>query len=433
MASEIKVTNYDVLADLMPGGQFSLNDYSKHIGNSRFSVLVDMYREAFAASADGGNREECQTIVDRIVGVTCHKDVTIAIAKGRFLAQKLGEEEWIVLDDENSNELVHQQLSIPLVVEEEDAEADGVPSACFRNMGLSDKKRGRRQSLLRRSASESTMLEDKKKTYRLLQALEINDDDEKAEIQERSAPTQHFSEPVIFSNRVVTIPEGMDVVLASSGRKLTTKGNVVGNNRLEVMLSLQKGRYQQLGPAEQEKVAKDLVKAVCQFWGGRVLIEQGHAYAKLNDEQAVAFMKNLLSPESHAKPVSVPSAVPSAIPSAVPSAVPSASASKPLLSAPPVPEFLRQASREILLSSESSAKPVSVPSAVPPASASKPLLSAPPVPEFLRQASAEILRSNGIAANAQSEAVKSLQERQAKRAIAKNLGRGIIPESFPQP
>lgn len=96
-------------------------------------------------------------------------------------------------------------------------------------------------------------------------------------------------------------------------------------------------------------------------------MDQGFAYAKLGDDQAVLAMKNLLDPDD-AQTIMVSTAPPS-----------------------------------------------------------KPLLSAPPVPDFLRNASLEILSSNGVNTgdphSMQSQAVKSLQERKAKRAMTKNLGR----------
>ena len=154
------------------------------------------------------------------------------------------------------------------------------------------------------------------------------------------------------------------------------------SNRVVVMaralLGLQRGRYNTLSPTEQTKVATDLVKAVCQYWGGRILVDQGVHYQKLSHDQAVAAMKNLLSPQSAKAVKNVPASVPS-----------------------------------------------------------KPLLSAPPVPEFLRNASADLLSNgSGQPQNMQSAAVKSLQQRKAKRQIAKNLGRGItvpegiVPDSF---
>jgi hypothetical protein len=36
-----------------------------------------------------------------------------------------------------------------------------------------------------------------------------------------------------------------------------------------MMLPFAKGRFPELSPSEQDKVAGDLVKAVCQYWGGR--------------------------------------------------------------------------------------------------------------------------------------------------------------------
>ena len=159
----------------------------------------------------------------------------------------------------------------------------------------------------------------------------------------------------------------MDVVLSTSGRKLTTKENVVGNNRLTVMIDLQKEKYKELSPEGKEKVAEDLVKAVCQYWGGKILIDQGCGYAKLGDAQASLAMKNLLCPEE----------------------------AQTIILSTPAPK--------------------------------KPLLSAPPVPDFLRNASLEILSSNGIntghPGSMQSNAVRSLVDRKNKRTMTKNLGR----------
>jgi hypothetical protein len=292
----IQVTNYDVLADEFPGGRcYDLDDYKKHIGNSRFSVLIDMYHEAFNLSNSRGKGDECQKIVDRIVDVTCHKDVSIVVNKGRFLVKPTGDGDWQALDEENSRELVRQCLSTQIgVTEEEPLEADSTPEVALSNMAInSDKKRGRRTSLLRRSASESTMLEDKKKTYRALAGL-ANEPrvmpafDPPSFRRMHSAATSTVSNlphpglldrqqsvPIVTSNGKISTHTGMDVVLADCGQRLSSKENIIGNNRLQVMLRLQNGRYKDLTPAEQAKVARDLVRAVCQYWGGRILVEQG--------------------------------------------------------------------------------------------------------------------------------------------------------------
>jgi hypothetical protein len=236
------------------------------------------------------------------------------------------------------------------------------------------------------------MMEDKKKTYRALAGLaneprvmpafdppsfrRINSaaTNTVSTLPHPGAMARQQSVPTISSNGKISTHTGMDVVLANGGKRLSSRENIVGNNRLEVMLRLQKGRYKDLIPAEQAKVARDLVRAVCQYWGGRILVEQELSYATLDSDQSVAAMKALLCPES------ADAAVPVAV----------SSSSKPLLS------------------------------------------SAPPVPDFLKNASMEMLGNNGGAENMQSAAVKSLQQRKAKRAIAKNLGSGrSVPDSFP--
>lgn len=403
----LQVTDYDVLADRMVGQRYVLEDYRKHIGNTRFSVLVDMYREAYDMVHIRGNDSECEKIVDRIVGVACHRDVSITVNKGRFLVKQGGEGEWILLNDEESKELVKQALKAPTPILEEPVEGEVFASTAFSAMtlgsdieqaplpptngsGFNDKKRGRRRSLLRRSASESTMLDDKKKlhirglgldTMASVAVLDEEDFDlsdsgglSPVPISKQRAPIpaglmRQASAPVITrSSEQIKNWKGMDVVLSASGRMLTSKETVVGNNRLQVMLTLQKPKYMNADPEEQERIAADLVKAVCQHWGGKILIDQGFTYARLGDDQATTAMKNLLNPDE-AQTIIVSTAPPS-----------------------------------------------------------KPLLSAPPVPAFLREASMEILTSNGVNTgdpqSMQSQAVKSLQARKAKRTMTKSLGRG---------
>jgi hypothetical protein len=187
---------------------------------------------------------------------------------------------------------------------------------------------------------------------------------------------------------MIASPKGMDVVLADDGRNLCSTEGIVGNNRLRVMLTLQGARYSTLSEEEQYKVARDLVRAVCQYWGGHLLVEQGLSYRKLDDEESIESIKALLAAEAEGK-VSVIGSGSIVVPQ----------------------------------------QPVALGSSSP-----KPLLSAPQPPDFLRNASMELLSVGGMGRppNMQSQAVKSLQQRKAKRVIAKNLGQGgSIPEHFP--
>jgi hypothetical protein len=395
---------------LTPGRRYVLDDYRTHIGNTRFAVLVDMYREAYNTLLMRGNDIECEKIVERIVGVACHKDVAITLNKGRFLVREFGEGAWVCLDEDESREVARQALAAPetALEEQEDDAGEIITSTVFSAMNLSagvpsldtsdfnnDKKRGRRRSLLRRSASESTMMDDKKKLQirglglDTLISFAVDDDDEfndddlidfsayQASMMPRPlAPSfetskQHSAPAKVSAEKILTW-KGMDVVLSSSGCKLSTKENIVGNNRLAVMLSLQQDTYRNSLPEDKDAIAEGLVKAVCTYWGGRILLDQGFAYAELSDLQGAIAMKNLLDPDT-AQPIMF-------------STGPANGSEKPLLAeAFPLPKFLREASIEILTS------------------------SSPGHPQVM-----------------QNQAIKSLQERKAKRMVAKNLGRVFV-------
>ena len=422
----IQVTDYDILADEMPDQSFVVTrEYKKHIGNMRFLVLLELYQEAFEMCYMQQKDDDCKKIVQRIIDVTTHKDVSIQVTKGRYLVKKNGEGKWIELDDEKANKFVHQVLSNPeeedVELEEEIPEAEVVPSKAVGSMSINDdhKKRRRRSSLLRRSVSETGFLtDDKKKTYRGLQGIEDPDADEEDNASHMSAATtasepvvrrvhssaiptkmtsigpaslaRHQSVPIPSSNGgLIGSPKGMDVVLAENCKNLSTTQGIVGNNRLHVMLTLQGSKYNSLNHNEQEKAAKDLVRAVCQYWGGRMLVQQGISYRKLNDEEALVAMKALLSAQAEGE-----------------------------LASPPMPSFTPSS----VTSGGGSPGP-------------KPLLSAPQPPAFLKNASMELLSVGGTGNGPcmQSEAVKSLQQRKAKRQIAKNLGTGrSIPDNFPE-
>ena len=415
----LHVTNYDVLADKMPGRRYVLEDYRKHIGNARFAVLVDMYREAYATLFMRGNDSECDKIVARIVCVACHKDVAITTNKGRFLVREFGQGAWVCLDEDESKEVARQALTgsdTPLEGIDENGSGEFVTSTVFSAMHLSaevpslgtsnldnDKKRGRRRSLLRRSASESTMMDDKKKLHirglglDTLAGISFDDgsefiDDDLIDFSPFSAalmprplaPSYTISQQhntteaaPVRAEKIVNW-EGMDVVLSPSGRKLSSRENIVGNNRLNVMLSLQQETYRKALPEEKETIAKSLVKAVCTYWSGRILLDQGSTYSELSDLQAVIAMKNLLDPGT-AEPIIV-------------SAASSSGSHRTLLSdGRPLPEFLQESSIGILSN------------------------STPGSPKVM-----------------QNQAIKSLQERKAKRMVAKSLGRVLVRDDSDQ-
>lgn len=89
--------------------------------------------------------------------------------------------------------------------------------------------------------------------------------------------------------------QGMDVVLASDCKSFSNKPDIVGNNRLKVMLTLEERRFHTLSDCEQDLAAANLVMAVTEYWKGRVLADKGFAYSILNRDESIDAMKRLLS------------------------------------------------------------------------------------------------------------------------------------------
>lgn len=409
---------------------------------------MDMYREAFELSEGRGQDDECQKIVDLLVEVVCHKYVAMAVNRGRFLFKmtECGPDDWNEGNENQAKYLVREVLSNSPSMEEPldelfqiaDLISSGPSNGMLQSAVLGERKRGRRRSLLRRSASESTMLEDKKKNSRPEGDLLLDDGQRHVsrpifgQPQERdtrpiraatppplgSGIARHVSMPIPAQpipsldacqvsmpitgqmangngnagGSTVTTENAMDVILAENCRQLSPRSNIVGNNRLQVMLTLQKGRFPELYPSEQDKVAGDLVKAVCQYWGGRILAQDGYSYKELGHDQAVAAMKALLSPAD-----TVPN---------------------PIIAPIPTP------SSSLLINGNKT--PPQTRDLFKPAPSSSLLANAPQPPEFLKQTSMDILRSymEPDESNMQSAAIRSLQQRKAKRGLAKKLEEG---------
>lgn len=437
--ADIQVTNYDVLAFRGEDGTFCLSQYKNQIGNSRFEVLVDMYRESFELNEGRGQDEECQKIVDRLVEVACHKGVATAVnMSGRFLFKitENGPDDWNECNETQAKSLVREVLSNSPCMNEPVDVADlialglslGPSNGMMQESAmLEGNKRGRRRSLLRRSASESVLgldntKKDRNKTSRPECDLLLDDWQLDVSMSIFGQP-QPITRPVWAGSAseldkiteqmangngnaggsTISIANAMDVILVQNCRELSQRSNIVGNNRLQVMLTLQKSRYPELSPSEQDKVAGDLVKAVCQHWGGRILAEDGYSYNELGHDQAVAAVKALLSPDTVPRPAIA--------------LIPTQSSSLRNI-APMIP------TRSSPLLINGNKPPPKTPDLHKSAPASSLLANVPQPPEFLIQTSMDILRSHSEpdAPNMQSAAVKSLQQRNAKRFLAKTLG-----------
>lgn len=235
------------------------------------------------------------------------------------------------------------------------------------------KKRGRRRSLLRRSNSFESLF-DKKKVFknldegfptrtstrtskRLPSFIQSHDYSLPREYDPcGSSPNSPSAFPEFVSSvspnvqtSEILVPtfQGMDVVLQDDRKTLSRMPGVKGNSRLQILLNLEIGRFRMLSPAEQQKTATDLLMTITEKWRGRVLVENGSSYVCLCHKGATDAMRSLLLGGNNfgARKSQAPSMGRTSY----------MSTSKPpnslLAAAPPLPDFLRNASKEILSSS----------------------------------------------------------------------------------
>ena len=230
------------------------------------------------------------------------------------------------------------------------------------------KKRERRRSLLRRSNSFESLFDRKKvvrnsggfpslmkqpsfirrHNYTITEETSVNN------FAASFFPDSVLSSPTSAkpSETVVSTFQGMDVVLQSDCKTLDSNPSIMGNNRLRILLNLESERYNLLSTAEQQRTAADLLKTITEHWKGRLLTENGSSYRVLNFSDAKDALQSLLLAGNNTgtrrrregaslSPTPSSSNKPSASSSPKP-------ASSLLAAAPQLPDFLRDASKEIL-------------------------------------------------------------------------------------
>ena len=236
------------------------------------------------------------------------------------------------------------------------------------------KKRERTRSLLRRSNSFESVF-DKKKLFKIAQ------DDLPSSSRQPSFIRNFTSTPAVSassrnlksravkyatkyapkfvsngfnfkkSGSVVTSHQGLDIVLLEDCKTLNTETTIVGNNRLKILLKLERRRFSVLSPDEQQKTADDLVTTITECWKGRVLMQKGISYKVLSREEARDAMYDLLLGKNNSRRASQNEAFDWTANVQMNSTT-STSSTTSLLKAPPLPAFLQKASREILSSRE---------------------------------------------------------------------------------
>lgn len=202
-------------------------------------------------------------------------------------------------------------------------------------VGSSSKKRGRRRSLLRRSNSfESGLKFSTKKTLKNLTG---------------SHGEMFYNNSTI--GKLVPTHQGMDIVFEENCLSLSTKSNITGNNRLDIMLSLERESFFRLTSVEQKEAALEIVNTVT-LWNGRILVDKGYAYSILSYDEAADAMTNILLNGNNTCPSTSSSAKVTKNLSS--SSITSSFRNTLLSAAPALPAFLKNASNDILHSCQKS-------------------------------------------------------------------------------
>lgn len=267
----------------------------------------------------------------------------------------------------NSLDAVDEDLFEPLpITSSVDVQGldEDVNNFSFRNMDHelnNRKKRGRTRSLLRRSNSFESLF-DKKKAFKPLTAFMQPSKRQPSFIRRSNIPdfsissldidfdestkTINFEEE---SGTVVSSFEGLDIVLLKDCKTLMADKIILGNNRLRILLQLERGRFLVLSHKDRQKTASDLVCTITEDWKGRVLMRNNSSYTVLSHKEASDAMFSLLLHGDSTGTSSIRESPSVLMPHAENgSSVSSRQTSTSLLKAPPLPAFLQNASKEIL-------------------------------------------------------------------------------------
>jgi len=132
-----------------------------------------------------------------------------------------------------------------------------------------EKKRRRRSSLLRRSVSDQIVA--------VVQNLDVKKKMNRTTEERRPSLWRLFGK-----NKIVSQPEPLDVIfthpqstgVASSPDAVELAQNHTGNNRLQVMMEMERDKYSRSSIDDQAKMLKHWLEVVANFWKGRFLLEK---------------------------------------------------------------------------------------------------------------------------------------------------------------
>lgn len=280
----MNVGNYDVLLERLPGNQLGFySESTSHIGNNRFSVMLEMRRKQYEAA---DNKIE---ICDRIIAIVTSQ----CVPSGRFLVREGNT--WQVLEDvQQSRTFVAQALlgygtkeesCLPTIPAEHNMKSE--PAGDHE-----DHKRQRSSSVLRIS------LESAKRFFKRTRLGSFSNHSSSRQgslIFTKSKSSQHdhnTSERRVYA---VRNPGLLDVIIDQNTGRLAP-GAHVGNSRFRIFLDLHRGSYEVASRTEQSKIVETLVAIVKDKWKGRFLsVSRGKDFKVIEESRLRAVVQKILA------------------------------------------------------------------------------------------------------------------------------------------
>jgi len=271
---KIEIGNYDVLVQKVEDSKYKLyEDGHVHVGNNRFHVLLNMHRGDFDAQFD--KSQDTTTTVEKIIEII----TTHCKPNGRFLVLDNNDHSWKLLQQNDIIGFVRDTLTESRTNKDDNLKKPPPLPQSPKDDGY--KKRRRRSSLLRRSVSESVI------------PFRRNIEDRKKNVRTERRPS-FWNSIRHRKSLIIQNPEPLDV-LFENNYCLQEANNHVGNNRLQVLMDVQKDKYTQAAMEDQQSMIQDLIKTVTHFWGGRFLVQKENGYEVMNDDRAEMALQHVLS------------------------------------------------------------------------------------------------------------------------------------------
>eukprot|EP00581_Thalassiosira_minuscula_P014014 CAMPEP_0183717164 /NCGR_PEP_ID=MMETSP0737-20130205/10851_1 /TAXON_ID=385413 /ORGANISM="Thalassiosira miniscula, Strain CCMP1093" /LENGTH=312 /DNA_ID=CAMNT_0025946551 /DNA_START=80 /DNA_END=1021 /DNA_ORIENTATION=+ len=232
-----KFRNYDVL--LMPIVEDKPLRFApgNHVGNQRFRVLLNIFRQRYLQAVMFGHEHECKSIARDVYDTLCNR----CVPNGRFF-EKGCDDRWHQIGYDSLSSVVMKALK-------------NDPQECVRST-----KRVRRRppgfELLHKAASERERL------------------------------------PV--SGVLVRSPNPFDVVCEANGLKLSQDRRYTGNNRLKIIFDIHKKRYKTSNKEGKQKIVQYVVSSIVDDASGHFLQMQNGKYKHMSRASAVACISSAI-------------------------------------------------------------------------------------------------------------------------------------------